>query len=115
MARESIGPVTPAEVEFALKRVESVAESLRTLDEWFKANPSEAELWIWRGFSLNDGLRRLEAIIPEVNRAIYAHATGNPQSASSSKARTTKKAVADKLSQAEQAIASSKKKAKPKE
>lgn len=41
MARESIGPITPADVEFALKHLESVVESPRILDEWFKSNPSE--------------------------------------------------------------------------
>jgi hypothetical protein len=115
MARETIGPVTPAEIEFALTRVESVAESLRTLDAWFKANPSVEELWVWRSFSLNDGLKRLEAVVPEIRRAIHAHATGNPQNSMSSKARSSKKVVDDKLAQADRAIAASKKRAKPKE
>jgi hypothetical protein len=91
MARETIGPITKAEVEFAVQRLTRIADSVRLLDEWLKAHPECKELWVWRAFSLNDGLRRLESVVPEITRAIQSYSKGTPQGPSSSKKRSTAK------------------------
>jgi hypothetical protein len=91
MAKETIGPITKSEVEFAVQRLTRIADSIRLLDDWLKAHPECEELWVWRAFSLNDGLRRLESVVPEVTRAIQAHSKGVPQSPNNSKSRPTAK------------------------
>jgi hypothetical protein len=91
MAKETIGPLTKAEVEFAVQRLARIAESVKTLDDWLASHPECKELWVWRAFSLNDGLRRLESVVPEISRAIHAHTTGNPQGPDSSKTRKPSK------------------------
>lgn len=115
MAREDIGPIRKAEIDFAIARLEAFAMQLKQLQNWYERHNQIEELWIWRYKSLERGLVALEALPKEFVRAMHAQATGNPQSERSSKARSSKKVVDDKLAQADRAIAASKKRAKPKE
>lgn len=87
MAKETIGPLTEAEITFAVQRLARISDSLRLLESWIKSHPNCKELWVWRAFSLNDGLKRLESVVPEIGRAIHAEATGKPQGPDSTKSR----------------------------
>ncbi len=91
MGKEAIAAITADEARVALRRLDYLRQALPELEEWFTKHPNEKHLWCFRLASLEEGLTRLESFLPEMRKAIQAHAKGDPFGASSSKKR--KKAV----------------------
>ena len=87
MGKESITSINRAEAEVAMKRLAWLNQALPELVDWFERNPNADELWCFRLFRLEEGLKRLEAFLPEMRRAMQSHAKGNPLGPNSSKAR----------------------------
>lgn len=85
MPKETIGPITPASLAFAKRRLVAITAGIEELSRWMEANPDVKELWVWREFSLGDGLRRLESVLPEIVSAIHLHTIGKPQGPNSKK------------------------------
>jgi hypothetical protein len=86
MGKEAIAPIRAAEADVAIRRLEYIRNALPELQEWFASHP-DTELWCFRLFSLEEGLRRLEAFLPEMRRSMQVHAKGKALGPTSSKAR----------------------------
>lgn len=100
MGKESISPINADEADVAIRRLEYLRNSLPELKEWFEKHPEVKELWCFRLFSLEEGLRRLESFLPEMRKAMQAHARGQPLGPSSTKTRgagTKAKQAAEKF------------------
>jgi hypothetical protein len=95
MGKEQIQSISRAEALVAIRRLAWLNQSLPELTEWFERNPDE-ELWCFRLASLEEGLKRLEAFLPEMRRAMQCHAKGVPLGPDSSKARKPPTAKAAK-------------------
>jgi hypothetical protein len=91
MGKEAIAPINASETDVAIRRLEHVRTALPELLDWFRTHPEERELWCFRLFSLEEGLRRLEAFLPEMRRSMQMHAKGQPLGPSSTKTRGSKK------------------------
>ena len=92
MGKEAISPITAAEAQVALRRLEYIISALPELVDWFAANPDQQQLWCFRVASLDEGIRRLEAFVPEMRKAMLAHARGSTQGPDSTKTRKKKSA-----------------------
>jgi len=91
MGKEAIAPINASETDVAIRRLEHVRTALPELLDWFRTHPEERELWCFRLFSLEEGLRRLEAFLPEMRRSMQMHAKGQPLGPSSTKTRGSTK------------------------
>lgn len=87
MAKESIAPISAKHMAFAIQRLEAILASCKEFKEYADDVHEGDELWVWRFDSLEKGLIRLESIVPELRRSVYAHTTGSPQSSNSKKSK----------------------------
>jgi hypothetical protein len=93
MAKEPISPVIIAELELTHQRLTSVLAEIASFVDWSKKLPTDTKLWMFRKESLSEGLRRLEATLPEFKRTMHSYVIGQPLGPSSTKTRGSKKTL----------------------
>lgn len=96
MGRNSIGPISAREAALAFRRVERFYQEMKNLVDFLEKHPGADPLWIFKVASLEDGMERFDAFIPEIGRACDQYVRGTPQTPSSTKSRKAKKAARDK-------------------
>lgn len=90
MPIQEIEPISLQEVRLLIARLERVIGSLRAAEVVLS---DSKELWVFRKKSMEWGISRLESVVPEIERSILAHNTGQPYGPDTQKGRAPKKAA----------------------
>lgn len=88
MPAENIEPISPQELQVFIARLEQAAATLRFTQEAFKG---KKENWVFRKRSLELGLDRIEAAIPEFTKSGNATLAGQPYGPDTIKGREARR------------------------